>query len=295
MLAGQVVASFGRQYLVELTDGELLHCFSRGKKSEVACGDRVQLKQTASDQGVIETVLPRNSLFYRSDAFREKLIASNVTQIVAVVAASPSYHADLLNRCLLAAEQQGIRALIVLNKYDLAESAGVFAELQLYCDLGYSLLTLSAKQDITPLRAVLQRQTSVLVGLSGVGKSTIVNQLLPSAQAATAEISRALASGRHTTTHARLYHLDADSQIIDSPGMQEFGLHHFTRQDLEAGFVELQPYLGQCRFRDCNHLSEPGCSVLTALQAGRIAPQRYASFTRLMQELQAVSRPIARH
>ncbi|MEW6312455.1 MAG: ribosome small subunit-dependent GTPase A [Pseudomonadota bacterium] len=282
MTAATVVASFGRQYLVETPQHELLTCYPRGKKSEVACGDRVEIAVTGSGQGVIEKVLPRSTLFYRSDPYRKKLIAANITQIVAVVAAVPSFYEDLLNRCLLAAEQQGIRALLVLNKCDLPQSAEVLDKLQLYRGLGYPLVQLAAKRDVAPLRAVLENQTSALVGQSGVGKSTIINALLPDAQVATAEISQALDSGKHTTTHARLYHLDANSHIIDSPGMQEFGLHHLDAGEIERGFVELHPYLCHCKFRNCLHLGEPGCAVLAALAAGAIAPQRYDSYRRLV-------------
>lgn len=282
---GTIVAAFGRSYTVELDDGETLTCFPRGKKSEVACGDRVRIAATASGQGVIEAVLPRSALFYRSDAFRQKLIAANVTQIVIVLAAAPSYYEDLLNRCLVAAEHERIRALIVLNKFDLGTSASALESLRLYEGLGYSVLPLAAKLDVAPLVPLLAHHVSVLVGQSGMGKSTIINRLVPEANAATAEMSVALDSGRHTTTHARLYRLDGAGRIIDAPGLQEFGLHHIAPEALDACFVEFRPLIGQCRFANCRHASEPGCAVDAAARSGAISARRLASYRQILAGL----------
>lgn len=282
-LSGQVVAAFGRHYEVETASGALVSCVTRGKKGGVACGDRVRIELTGPAQGVINTIEPRSSLLYRSDPFREKIIAANASQIIIVVAAVPSFYEDLVNRCLLAAEAARLKALIVLNKCDLeAETRAALAQLQLYRELGYPLLTLSARQDIAPLRPYLQGETSVLVGQSGMGKSSIINALLPEAQAHTREISEALNSGRHTTTHARLYHLDRDSHIIDSPGMQEFGLHHLKPEEIAHAFVEFLPYIGHCRFSNCRHRVEPGCAVLEAAASGRIDPRRLETYRKLV-------------
>lgn len=280
---GQVVAAFGRHFEVETADGGIVACVTRGKKGGVACGDRLRIEMTGPAQGVIKSIEPRASLLFRSDEFREKIIAANVTQIIIVVAAQPSFYEDLVSRCLLAAEAAGLKALIVLNKCDLEqETRAALAQLQLYRDLGYPLLTLSAKQDISPLRPYLQGETSVLVGQSGMGKSSIINALLPEVQAHTREISQALNSGKHTTTHARLYHLDGDSHIIDSPGLQEFGLAHVNAQDIAHAFVEFRPYLGgRCRFSNCRHLVEPGCALLEAAAAGKIDPRRLEIYRKL--------------
>ncbi|MHB0985799.1 MAG: ribosome small subunit-dependent GTPase A [Sulfuricella sp.] len=280
---GQVVAAFGRHFEVETADGGIVACVTRGKKGGVACGDRLRIEMTGPAQGVIKSIEPRASLLFRSDEFREKIIAANVTQIIIVVAAQPSFYEDLVSRCLLAAEAAGLKALIVLNKCDLEqETRAALAQLQLYRDLGYPLLTLSAKQDISPLRPYLRGETSVLVGQSGMGKSSIINALLPEVQAHTREISQALNSGKHTTTHARLYHLDGDSHIIDSPGLQEFGLAHVSAQDIAHAFVEFRPYLGgRCRFSNCRHLVEPGCALLEAAAAGKIDPRRLEIYRKL--------------
>jgi len=282
---GWIIASFGRRYLVELPDATILDCVTRGKRSDLACGDRVTVRTDSPGTGVIESTMPRTTLLYRSDAYRQKLIAANVTQVIVVAAAVPEVHEDLVNRCLAAAEQGGMRTLIVFNKSDLPHSAAARAGMGLYTQLGYRLLELSAKADIAPLMPHLEHHVSVLVGQSGVGKSTIVNRLLPAAAARVAELSAALGSGRHTTTHARLYHLNADSHVIDSPGMQEFGLHHLDADELAHSFVEFRPLLGHCRFRNCRHLQEPGCAITAACDAGAINSRRVASYRKLAVEI----------
>ena len=282
---GLVVAAYGRRYRVELADGTEIDCVTRGKKSDVACGDRVEIAKTGSGGGIIEKIEPRRTLFYRSDARRQKLIAANVTQIVVVVASVPAWHDDLLSRCLVGAEHAGIKMLIVLNKAELPEADAASRALDLYRTLGYSVITMSAKRDVAPLKERLPHHTSLLVGQSGMGKSTIINALQPGAAARVAEISAALGTGRHTTTNAQLYHLEEGSDVIDSPGLQEFGLHHLTPEDAAEAFVEFRPLLGQCRFRNCRHVSEPDCAISAAAAAGKIAERRLESYRRIAQEL----------
>ena len=282
--AGLVVAAYGRRYRVELENGGELDCVTRGKKSDVACGDRVTIARTGG-AGVIESIEPRKTLFYRSDARRQKLIAANVTQVIAVLAPVPPWYDDLVSRCIAGAENAGISVLIVLNKADLPEAAASAQALALYTRLGYAMISLSAKRDISPLRSRLAGHTSVLLGQSGMGKSTIINALVPHATARVAAISEALGSGRHTTTHAELYRLDAASRIIDSPGLQEFGLNHLSVEELADAFVEFRPHLGHCRFRNCRHMEEPDCSISRAVAAGEIAERRLESYRRIAGEL----------
>ena len=282
-LEGTIIAAHGRHYRVELSDGEILPCFPRGKKSELACGDRVNVLRSGSDQGVIDSVTPRDTLLYRSNEFKQKLIAANVTQIVIVVATEPSFSDELITRCLVAAESQDMKAVIVLNKCDLVDRVMASDQsLSSFEKLGYSILRLSARSGGEELRPHLSGQTTVLVGQSGMGKSTLINALVPDAKAPTREISAALDSGKHTTTHATLYRLDAKSTLIDSPGLQEFGLLHLAPEEIAQGFPEIRSLLGQCRFRNCRHDREPNCAVHAAAERGDISPRRLASFRSLL-------------
>ncbi|MDE2599268.1 MAG: ribosome small subunit-dependent GTPase A [Rhodocyclaceae bacterium] len=283
---GLVRAAFGRHYEVELPDGQLITGFPRGKKSPYACGDRVALEIASADQAQITQHLPRTSLLYRSDAYREKLIAANATQVVLVVATEPSFTDELLTRTLVAAETEGLRTLIVLNKCDLTthiEQAR--ARLTVLARLGYRIIELSALDNADALWTSLAGETSVLVGQSGMGKSTLTNALIPEAQAATREVSEALDSGKHTTTHARLYDLPQDKapggRLIDCPGLQEFGLAHMSFGQIEEGFVDFRPHSGNCRFRDCRHQNEPDCAIKAAVAAGLISERRYEMFQRI--------------
>lgn len=282
---GLVVASYGKRYGVELEDGTQISCVTRGKKNDLACGDYVDIKLTDKHEGVVEALHERSSLLFRSNAFRTKTLAANVTQVVIVLATMPSFYEALLNRCLIAAEAAGIKVLIVLNKCDLKDPTSTLAQLKTYQDLGYTVQALSAKQDIAPLKAWLKHQVSVLVGQSGMGKSTIVNALLPESMVRTQEISDVLDSGKHTTTAAHLYHLDSESDLIDSPGLQEFGLNHLSLEQLEYAFIEFRPYLGKCRFNNCKHIHEPDCAVMNAVNAGKISSTRLAAYQELSQEI----------
>ncbi|MGC3964591.1 MAG: ribosome small subunit-dependent GTPase A [Rhodocyclaceae bacterium] len=285
MRTGIVVAAFGRQYEVQFEDGSRLLCFPRAKKSVVACGDRVEVSPTSADQGVIEKLVPRRSLLYRADAFKEKLIAANVTQVLVVVATEPSFSDELISRCACAAESQDIPLRIVLNKCDLADSLPRARELLApFARIGYEVIELCAHGDVAALRARLPGELSLLVGQSGMGKSTLTNALVPDAAAATREISDVLDSGKHTTTHARLYALPDGGELIDSPGLQAFGLAHLSREDIESGFREIRPLLGSCRFRDCRHESEPDCAVRAAVASGDFDARRYEVLLKLLAE-----------
>jgi ribosome biogenesis GTPase len=287
-LQGTIVAAYGKRFQVELTDGrKRISCVTRGKKTDLACGDVVSIKLTDKHEGVVESTLPRKTLLYRSNAFKSKMLAANVTQIIIVLATQPSFYEALLNRCLIAAEAANINALIVLNKCDLADSDDAKQKLALYTSLGYQVLSLSAKEDISSLRPYLQNEASILVGQSGMGKSTIINALLPNEDVRTREVSQVLDSGKHTTTAAHLYHLDEYSQLIDSPGLQEFGLHHLSTSELEHAFIEFRPFLGKCRFNNCKHLQEPDCAIKEAVANAQISPERLAIYQTLRTEISA--------
>jgi ribosome biogenesis GTPase len=281
---GRVIAAFSRRFIVETADGPL-PCLVKGRHLRVVCGDHVVFHSDGKS-GVIEDILPRTNLFHRSDAFRSKPIAANVTQIAVVMAARPSFSLELTQRCILAAEAAGVGSLLVLNKTDLPETALARERLKLLTRLGYPLVELCAHSDVAPLLPALKGHTTLMIGQSGMGKSTIINALVPDAAANTAEYSEALDTGRHTTTHTRLYPLADDTLLIDSPGLQEFALQHVDADALAHAFVEFRPYLGQCRFRDCRHLNEPGCRIIEAVAEGEIDPERLELFRMLSKARQ---------
>ncbi|WP_235953400.1 ribosome small subunit-dependent GTPase A [Noviherbaspirillum galbum] len=285
---GLVIAAHGRHYLVQ-AGGERLNCVTRGKKSDVAVGDIVRFKQTSPDQGVIEKIDERKTLLYRSDQYKSKLLAANVTQLFVVIATEPGFSDDLVSRSLVAAEAAGIQAHLLLNKIDVEASLPKARErAALYASLGYPVHEVSVRKSPDDTRALLlsllQGQSTILIGQSGMGKSSLINLLVPDADIATREISAALDSGKHTTTFTRLYDMGGETAIIDSPGFQEFGLYHLSEGMLERAFVEFRPYLGTCRFYNCHHLAEPGCGVLAAVEAGEVNAMRHDLYRQLLHE-----------
>jgi ribosome biogenesis GTPase len=292
-LLGLVVGSRRRHFAVRLPDGAEIECVLKGRSTVLVCGDRVRVVR-APGGGVIEALEPRTSLLYRSDAFKEKLIAANVTQVIGVVAPDVGVDEDLVSRWAVASEAEHCRLVLIANKADLPDHPRLAERLAPYAALGYPVVPLAAKRDIAPLLPWLAGQRSVLIGQSGMGKSTILNAIAPGAQARTAEVSAALATGRHTTTHSTLYPLPAalgDGWIVDSPGMKAFGLAHLEPTAIADAFVELRPFLGHCRFRDCRHDREPGCAVREAVARGAVAAHRVALLRTLVAESEAVRAP----
>ncbi|MCK6423812.1 MAG: ribosome small subunit-dependent GTPase A [Burkholderiaceae bacterium] len=293
---GLVIAGHGRHYLVQTPEGRELICHPRGKKSDVVVGDRIRWAPTHGDEGVIEGLEPRRNLLYRQDEWRTKSFAANLDRLLILVAAEPVFSEQQLARALIAAEQAGIEVLIALNKIDLTEAAATARErLAPYRAMGYELIEVALKPrgpDGEPdarrqLAERLAEGATLVLGPSGTGKSTLVNLLVPQAAALTAEISTALNSGRHTTTHTRWYWLDEARRgaLIDSPGFQEFGLQHIDPTELPRWMPDLNAHLGSCRFHNCSHLHEPGCGVRAALERGDIAASRYRIYQSLREEL----------
>ena len=287
-LNGTIIAAHGRHYLAD-ADGVKLQCVTRGKKTNVAVGDIVKLTLTSPNQGVIDVITERKTLLYRSDQYKSKLLAANLTQLFIVVATEPGFADDLISRSLVAADAAGIEAHIILNKTDITASLARTRErLQPYAALGYPIHEVSARADpehaIATLGPLLAGQSSILIGQSGMGKSSLINLLVPDADIAVREISAALDTGKHTTTFTRLYTLGAEAAIIDSPGFQEFGLYHLSEGMLERAFREFKPYLGGCKFYNCRHLIEPQCAVLTAVAEGKITRMRHTLYGQLLHE-----------
>jgi ribosome biogenesis GTPase len=282
-LRGDVVAGYGRDTLVRSDEGETLRARTRKRSLQAVCGDRVQLEPSGRGHAIIVEIEPRRTVFARASARRTKILAANVSQVVILVACEPSFSDELLARVLVAAERASLPALIALNKVDLAERrTEAIAQLAPFRGLGYPVVELAARIDPEPLRVYLQRQRSVLVGQSGMGKSTLVKALVPDAQVRIQEISTFLDAGRQTTTAARFYPLDAVSELVDTPGVSEFGLADLSAAQIAAGFREFSPYAGHCRFTDCRHLAEPDCALAAAAEAGRIHPRRLALYRRIL-------------
>ena len=280
---GTVVAGFGRECLVRVDGGELLRCQVRGRQIQPACGDRVQLAHSSADQGVVEAVGPRTNEFSRAVHFRRKVLAANVSQLVILLACEPSFSDELICRMLVVAEHAGLPTVMVLNKVDLVEQRErALAMLTPFRGLGYPLVELAGKIDVEPLRAYLSGYRSLFTGQSGMGKSTLVKALVPDAEVRIREISAFLDAGKQSTTGSRLYPVAPGTEIIDTPGVAEFGLAGMGYLHIAEGFREFTPYRGACRFQNCRHLNEPGCALHAAAETGSIHPRRLALYQRIV-------------
>jgi len=297
---GLVIAHYGTQLDIEAVAGEragqVFRCHLRANLEHLVTGDRViwqaALKREEGREaiGVVTALQPRQTLLVRPDPYGKlKPVAANIDRILLVISPFPEPSALLVDRYLVACELTGIRPVILLNKADLItpEAAPALdALLAEYTAIGYEVRKISASTgQLEDLKALIGAQTVVFVGQSGVGKSSIINVLLPAAAQKVSAISDASKLGQHTTTTARLFHLPEGGDLIDSPGIREFGLWHVSEADLLAGYVEFAPFLGTCRFRNCAHREEPGCALKKAAEAGEIATSRLQRFQILRQNL----------
>jgi ribosome biogenesis GTPase / thiamine phosphate phosphatase len=291
--AGLVVAAHGRHFVVETAERRRVLCHRRGKKVDCVVGDRVQWRVTG-DGGVIEAVSPRRNLLWRQDRWRSKSFAANIDRLLVIVAASPPMAESLLARSLIAAAHAGIDAQVLLNKADLPEADAVRERLQPYRRMGVPVLEASFKHDAAAARRLLAPllagQVTLLLGASGVGKSTLINLIVPDAAAQVGDISRALNAGRHTTTTTSWYWLGDghDAAVLDSPGFQEFGLQQIEAADLARWLPDVAAHAASCRFANCTHRSEPDCAVRAAAERGEVAASRLRLYEQLYEEL---SRP----
>ena len=306
---GLVIAGHGRHVWVETPDGRKVICHPRGKKSQTVVGDRV-LWQSTQDEGTIEKVLPRKNLLYRQDEIRTKSFASNLDQVVILLGAEPEFSESQLARALIAAEAEKIRPIIVLNKRDLAPLfERAWLRLAPYRAMGYTVLATAFNPrtsdygsetdmgekpeptDNAQLASALEGKINLILGPSGAGKSTLINRWVPDAQVLTQEISSALNSGKHTTTSTTLYWMDAGktTALIDSPGFQEFGLNHIGPMQLAQLMPDISAHATDCKFYNCSHLHEPGCGVISTVQAttgpAEISASRYKIYSDLFAEL----------
>ncbi|CAK0774209.1 Small ribosomal subunit biogenesis GTPase RsgA [Gammaproteobacteria bacterium] len=286
---GLVITNHGGNLAVEDGVGRVHHCYPRRHLELPVSGDRVVWQETPDASGVVVALLPRQSLLGRPDAHgRLRPLAANVDRMVVVTAPRPYLSEHLIDRYLVAAETLGIPALIVLNKADLLDSQDtqVRERLALYESIGYAVCPASTclPDGLTTVEDHLRGHVSVLLGQSGVGKSSIVNHLLPEHEdVAVGELSSTTGYGRHTTTDTTLYHLPRGGDLIDSPGVRKFSLWHLPPQEVAWGFLELRPFLGNCRYRDCAHHEEPGCALRAAVASGIIHPRRLESYHRIVE------------
>lgn len=292
---GRIVAHYGQQVSVEDVGGsDSVRCFVRANLDALATGDHVIWRQGSDGTGVVVSRLERQSLLCRPDSYGKlKPIAANVDQILVTIAPEPMFFTNLIDRYIVVAEINNIRPVILVNKSDLISEnlQEVFDQLhQLYQSLGYDVMSVCAKQQkgLEALKISLANRTSIFVGQSGVGKSSIIQQLKPDENIEVGELSQARIKGRHTTTHSHLFHFEEGGECIDSPGIREFGLWHLTPEDVMRGFIELYDHSGKCRFRDCRHEREPGCAIIAAVESGEASPQRFESYKRIIASLNDV-------
>jgi ribosome biogenesis GTPase len=285
-----VVAAFGRQVLVETSDGQRMRCLTRGKRSELVVGDRVHW-EASGDGGVISGLVERRNLLFRQDDWRTKSFAANLDQLLVLLAVDPPYSESQLARALIAARAAGIPALIGLNKTDLPGLEAARMRLAPYAAMGVPVLEVALKAQTAAARELLMPllggKATLVLGPSGMGKSTLINRFVPGAEAQVGEVSRALNAGRHTTTSTTWYWLDEkrSAALIDSPGFQEFGLRQIEPQALASLMPDLAEHAPQCRFSNCSHQHEPGCAVRAAVEAGQISASRLRIHAELYQEL----------
>ena len=281
-----VLAAYGRQFWLRLDEGGQRTAVTRGRRADVVAGDRVSWLDLGGSQAVIESVLPRRNVLRRSDERREKTLAANLDQVAVVISGEPPFSEELLLRVLVAAEREAIACLLIATKAQVPGAmASIEPRLALYERLGYEVARVDTKagpeQARTRLAPALASRTTLLLGQSGMGKSTLVNLLVPDADLATRAISQALQTGRHTTTFTRAFDLPGGGRLIDSPGFQVFGLSHLSTSELEHGLREFRPLLGQCRFHNCSHRHEPGCAIRAAVEDGRIDTRRHQLYLQL--------------
>lgn len=286
--AGLLISHFGTQAEVENEHGAVIRCLIRQNIGALVAGDRVIWQSIDNETGVIVARQPRTAVLGRPDKNGEiKPVAANIDQMFIIIAPQPRIVSSLLDSYLVAAELLGIEPIIVLNKIDLlaeqqqAETADLVA---CYTQLNYQLVRTSVleKDNIQALTKHLRAKTSVFVGQSGVGKSSIIGQLIPQVSIRVGALKQGV-HGSHTTSNSRLYHLECGGHLIDSPGVRDFALWHMPIEHIARGYREFQPLLGRCKFRNCQHVNEPDCALITAVKSGQIHPQRLKNFHSLTQ------------
>ncbi len=278
---GLVIARYGQHLLVESESGKLYQCTGRQNIELSVAGDQVIFQEISGNKGVVSALLERDNTLKRS----HKLIAANIDQLWLIVAIEPHYQFELIDRYLVVAENAGLPINIVVNKIELNDkNEQLENNFSIYESIGYSVFYLSVKEkiNIDQFKASLNDKSHIFLGQSGVGKSSLINELIPDLNLRVNEISNKSKLGKHTTTNTTLYHIPSGGDLIDSPGVREFQLNDLSDQEILNGFREFKPFVGQCKFRNCAHINEPNCTIKNAVDSGEINQKRYESYLALI-------------
>jgi len=276
---GRVITRYGQRQLVEDENGKVFQSVSRQNIGFSVAGDRVLFQKTKHDDAIVTAIFPRDSKLKRQD----KLIAANIDQLWLVVAIEPHYEFELIDRYLIMAENSKLPIGIIVNKIELSENEA-YRDFQHYQSLGYDVHFISVKKhtNLDFLKEQLVNKSHIFLGQSGVGKSSLINSLIPDLELRVNEISSKSKLGKHTTTNTTIYHIPSGGDLIDSPGVREFQLENLTEVEIINGFREFKALSGECRFRDCKHINEPNCAVKNALENGKVNKNRYRSYLNIL-------------
>ena len=278
---GLVITRYGQRQLVELDNGEVFQSVSRQNIGFSVAGDQVLFQKTIKGEGIVTAIYPRKTELKRQD----RLIAANINQLWLIVAIEPHYQFELIDRYLVIAEDSNLPINIVVNKIELSKkNEQLESDFAHYKKLGYDVHFLSVKKEknLQEFKNKLINKSHIFLGQSGVGKSSLINSLIPDLELRVNEISSKSKLGKHTTTNTTIYHIPSGGDLIDSPGIREFQLDNLTEKQIVNGFREFKLLSGKCRFRNCHHINEPGCVVKEAVELGVINPNRYKSYLNIL-------------
>jgi ribosome biogenesis GTPase len=278
---GLVITRYGQRLLVESESGELYQCTARRNIELSVAGDQVLFQATDNGEGIVTALIKRDNSLMRS----QKIIAANIDELWLVVAIEPHYQFELIDRYLVVAENANLPINIVVNKIELSDNfEQVKQDFSMYESAGYSVhyLSVKAQTNVANFKTQLNHKAHIFLGQSGVGKSSLINELIPDLNLRVNEISTKSKLGKHTTTNTTLYHIPSGGDLIDSPGVREFQIDELTDKEILNGFKEFKPFIGQCKFRNCAHINEPKCAIKTAVEAGTIHPLRYHNYLQLI-------------
>ncbi|MDA7440754.1 ribosome small subunit-dependent GTPase A [Candidatus Pseudothioglobus singularis] len=278
---GKVITRYGQRQLVEAKNGEIFQCVSRQNIGFSVAGDEVLFQKTKQDEAIVTAIYPRRTELQRKD----KLIAANIDQLWLVVAIEPHYEFDLIDRYLIMAENSNLPIGIVINKIELSKNESQLNDdFEHYRNIGYDVHTMSVKSDLNVIsfKEKLVNKSHIFLGQSGVGKSSLINALIPDLELRVNEISIKSKLGKHTTTNTTIYHIPSGGDLIDSPGVREFQLDNLSEEQIVRGFREFTALSDQCRFRNCKHINEPDCAIKMALESGKINENRYESYLNIL-------------